>query len=199
MGKSEFLNALRARLGGLPKSDVEDRLDFYSELIDDRVEEGLSEETAVAAFGSVDEVASRILAEIPLTKIVKERIKVRRRLRGWEIALLAAGSPIWLSLGIAAFAVVISLYATLWSLIGSLWAVFASFAGSALGGLLSGACFVALGSTPAGLAMIAAGLVCAGLGVLSFFWCKAATAGGVVLTKKMALGIKNCFRKKEEV
>ena len=199
MGKSEFLSALRSRLSGLPQSDVAERLDFYSELIDDRMEEGLSEEAAVAAFGSVDDVATRIVAETPLTKIVKERIKVKRKLRGWEIALLAAGSPIWFSLAIAAFAVVISLYATLWSLIISLWAVFGALAGSALGGLLGGAGFVALGNTSSGLATIAAGLVCAGFGIPLFFGCKAATAGGVVLTKKMALGIKNCFRKKEEV
>ena len=47
MSKSEFLTALRARLGGLPQGDVAERLDFYSELIDDRMEEGLSEEAAV--------------------------------------------------------------------------------------------------------------------------------------------------------
>ena len=199
MDKSEFLNALCARLGGMPRGDVEERLDFYGEMIDDRMEEGLSEEDAVAALGTVEEIARQIVADIPLTKIVKERIKGRRRLRGWEIALLAALSPVWFPLVVSAFAVVISLYATLWSLIISLWAVFAALAGSALGGVLGGAGFVALGNTPSGLALIAAGMVCAGLGILSIFGCKTATVGGVVLTKKMALGIKSCFRKKEEV
>ena len=40
MNKTEFLNELEARLKGLPKEDVEERLEFYSEAIDDRVEEG---------------------------------------------------------------------------------------------------------------------------------------------------------------
>ena len=48
MNKEEFLNALRSALAGLPQEDIEERLAFYSESIDDRVEdrvEGASKET----------------------------------------------------------------------------------------------------------------------------------------------------------
>ena len=48
MSKQEFLDQLRARLSGLPRQDVIERLNFYSEMIDDRMEEGLSEEDAKA-------------------------------------------------------------------------------------------------------------------------------------------------------
>ena len=44
MLKQDFLNALSERLRGLPKQDIAERLAFYSELIDDCVEEGTSEE-----------------------------------------------------------------------------------------------------------------------------------------------------------
>ena len=44
MTKKEFLSGLRKKLSGLPQEDSEERLNFYSEIIDDRVEEGLSEE-----------------------------------------------------------------------------------------------------------------------------------------------------------
>lgn len=47
MNKQEFLVKLRKGLSGLPKEDIEERLTFYSEMIDDRMEEGLSEEEAV--------------------------------------------------------------------------------------------------------------------------------------------------------
>ena len=110
MLKQEFLAQLRDALCGLPQCDIDERLTFYSEIIDDRMEDGLPEEEAVAAVGSVDEIFTQVVAEIPFSKIVKERIKPKRRLTAWEIVLLALGSPIWLSLGIAAFAVILSLY-----------------------------------------------------------------------------------------
>ena len=121
MTKQEFLSALRKRLSKLPKQETEERLAFYSEIIDDRIEEGSTERDAVQSLGTVEEIASQIIAEIPLTKIVKERIKPKRRLNALEIVLLVLGSPIWLSLGIAAFAVLVSVYAVLWSVVISLW------------------------------------------------------------------------------
>ena len=47
MNKEEFLNSLRKRLKGLPNNEIEERISFYSEMIDDRVEEGMSEEEAI--------------------------------------------------------------------------------------------------------------------------------------------------------
>ncbi len=43
MNKQAFLTQLRKGLSGLPQEDIEERLAFYSEMIDDRIEEGLSE------------------------------------------------------------------------------------------------------------------------------------------------------------
>lgn len=123
MSKQEFLAQLRKGLSGLPQDDIEERLTFYSEMIEDRIEEGLSEEEAISAAGSIDEIVAQVVADIPLAKIARERIKAKRRLKAWEIVLLALGSPIWLSLGIAAVAVILSLYVSLWSVIISLWAV----------------------------------------------------------------------------
>lgn len=198
MSKQEFLDELRHGLSGLPRDDIEDRLTFYSEMLEDRIEEGLSEEEAVSAAGSVDEIVSQIIADIPLTKIAKERIRPKRHLKAWEIVLLALGSPIWLSLGIAAAAVVLSLYISLWAVIVSLWAVFASLAVCAVGGIAACVAFSTGGSGAAGAASLAAGIVCAGLAIFMFFGCRAATKGILVFTKKIAIWIKNCFIKKEE-
>ena len=209
MTKSEFLDALRARLSGLPQSDVEERLLFYSEMIEDRIEDGTDEEEAVDAIGSVEDIAAQIIADVPLTRIAKERIKPKRRLRAWEIVLLAVGSPIWLSLGIAAFTVILALYVVLWSLIISLWAVFASLIACALGLSVAGIAMIggpyvfagvimaAESHVFSGIALIGVGLVCAGLGIFLFFGCNAATKGAILLTKKIALGVKKAFMRKE--
>ena len=196
MNKQAFISSLRGRLASLPPEDLEERLAFYNEMIDDRMEEGLSEEEAVAQVGDVDEIVTQILADTPLSTLVKERIKPKKRLRAWEIVLLAVGSPLWLSLLIAAFAVVFALYAVLWSLIVSLWAVFVSFVCCALGCVAGGAVTTLREPLP-GIALIGAGILCAGLSVFLFLGCKAATKGMAKLTKKIALGIKYCFVKKE--
>ena len=197
MSKHEFLAQLEKGLYGLPQADIDERLGFYSEMIDDRMEEGLPEEEAVAAVGSVDEIFAQVVADIPFSKIAKEKLKPKRRLTAWEIVLLALGSPIWLSLGIAAFAVILSLYISLWAVVISLWAVFGSLVGCALGGIVAAIVFACSGNLLTGIAMLGAGILLSGLSIFMFFGCKAATKGTVLLAKKMALGIKNCFIKKE--
>jgi len=196
--KQEFLARLRRCLAGLPQGDIEERVSFYSEMIDDRMEEGCSEEDAIRQIGSVDEVAAQIVADVLLAERAEETATPKRRLKAWEIVLLALGSPVWLSLLIAAFAVVLSLYTSLWAVIVSLWAAFGALIGCALGGVVAGIGFVCGGHSLAGVAMLAAGMVCAGFSIFTFYGCRAATEGAVLLTKKMSLWIKNCFVKKEE-
>ena len=199
MTKHEFITQLRDRLSELPEREVEERLSFYVEMIDDRIEDGRTEQEAVADLGPLDEVVAQIVADIPLLQIAKKRIKPTRRLKAWEIVLLAVGSPVWASLLIAALAVLIALYASFWAIIVSLWAAFGSLVGSALGGVISGLALSVGANLPAGMALIGAGIVCAGLSVLLFFACKAATKGLVVLASKTVLAVKRCLIKKEGV
>lgn len=198
MSKQELLAQLRKALTGLPQTDIEERLAFYSEMIDDQIEEGLSEEEAVSAVGAVDEIVTQAVIETPFAKIAKERLKAKRRLRASEIVLLALGSPIWISLGIAAFAVILSLYVVLWSVIISLWAVFVSLAVCALSSVPVCVILTVSSNGVSGVVVLAAGLVCAGISIFMFYGCKAATKGVLMLTKKIAIWIKNCFIKKEK-
>ena len=199
MNKQEFLAQLRKGLSGLPKDDIDERLTFYSEMIDDRMEDGIPEETAVCEIGPASELVSQIIADIPLGKLVKEKITPKKKLKAWEIVLLVLGSPIWLSLLIAAVAVFLSLYVVLWSVIIVLWAAFASFVACGLAGIAAGVYFAVGGNGLTAIAIIGAGIVCAGLSIFMFYGCKAGTKGILTLTKKLAIRIKNCFIKKEEV
>ena len=198
MSKQEFLAQLRIGLSGLPQKDIDEHLTFYGEMIEDRIEEGLTEEEAVSAVGSVEEIVAQIVAETPFTTIAKERIKPKRQLKAWGIVLLALGSPIWFSLGIAAVAIIISLYISLWSVIISLCSVVGALTGSSFGITVIGVVLAFMGNMPTGIALTGAGIVCAGLSIFMFFGCKAATKGILILTKKIAVCIKNCFIKKEE-
>lgn len=64
MRKEEFLTALRANLTGLSPEGVEKLVEFCSEMIDDRMEDGLTEEEAVAAAGSLDELIQQAKTEL---------------------------------------------------------------------------------------------------------------------------------------
>lgn len=197
MNKQAFLAQLRKGLSGLPKEDIEERVTFYSDMIDDRVEDGLSEAAAIVELGSVDAITEQIIADTPLAKLVKEKITSKKRLAVWEIILLVLGSPIWLSLLIVALAVIFVIYVLIWTVVVCLWAVFAALVASLLAGIAGGIVFIICGDVASGIALICAGLVCAGLSVFMFFGCKAATKLCVKLTKKIALWIKSCFMKKE--
>ena len=74
MTKQMFLASLREGLQGLPPADVEERIAFYDEMIDDRMEEGLTEEEALAEIGTVESVIAQIAEETPLAKLVKELV-----------------------------------------------------------------------------------------------------------------------------
>ena len=197
MTKQEFLCALGKKLSGLPRREVEERLAFYGESIDDRIEEGRTEAQAVSDIGSVDEIAAQVIAEIPLARIAKERVRPKRRLRAWEIVLLVLGSPVWLPLLAVAAVLGLVLYLVPWILIVSVWAVFASLAACAVGGVAAGLCFAVRGFGFTGLASMSAGICCAGLAIFLFFGCLGATRGIVRLTKQIVFGIKKCFMGKE--
>ena len=47
MNKEVFLSELRKKLSGLPQSDIDERISFYAEMIDDRIEDGMTEEAAI--------------------------------------------------------------------------------------------------------------------------------------------------------
>ena len=198
MNKREFLAQLRKGLSGLPQDDIDEHLAFYSEMLEDRMEEGLSEEEAVSAAGSIDEIVQQVIADVSLVKIAKERIRPKRRLKAWEIVLLTLGSPLWLSLGVAAAAITLALYVSCWVLIFSLWAVFGSLAACAVCSVPACFIFAAGGNGVSGVATLAAGIVCAGLSIFAFYGCREATKALLKLTKKTAIRIKNCFIKKEE-
>ena len=198
MTKTEFLEKLQVKLYGLPKADIDERVSFYGEMIDDRMEDGLSEEEAVSDIGTLDSIVSDILSETPISKLVKEKIKPKRKLKTWEIVLLAVGSPIWFPLLLAAGIIALSVYIVFWSVIISFWAVFVALAASSAGCIASSIALFFVGRGIEAVALIGAAMVCAGLSIFAFFGCKETTKGILKLTKKWILGIKKAFIKKED-
>ena len=136
MKKTEFLSSLRQKLSILPQRDVEKILEYYSEMIDDYIESGYSQEAAVAKMGGVNNVAAQILANAQ--NPVYETPYVQKQKKGRAmILLLILGFPIWFPLLVAAFSILLSLaivIATLAMVVP--WALVVSFGASAVGLLI---------------------------------------------------------------
>ena len=122
MTKREFLNKLKVRLSGLPKAELDERIGFYSEMIDDRMEEGLSEEKAVEAVGSVEDAARRT-SSASGTRSLEAVESGEREVGVWRSIILVVTAPVWLSLLLVAAIVGFALYLTAWIVIVTLWAV----------------------------------------------------------------------------
>ena len=198
MNKQEFLLALRGALSALPEADIRASLDYYAEIIDDRMEEGIPETEAVASLGSVVAAAEQILLDMPLPKLVKARIKPKRKLRAWEIVLIAVGSPVWFPILLALAAVVLAVYIVLWAVAVSLYAADIGVGAGSVAGVAGAALMFVMGHPASALALLSAGFVCGGLMIFGFFGCNAAAKGIWRLGKLMWRGIKSCFIRKEE-
>lgn len=196
MNKNEFLTALRGRLNGLPEEDIIKSMDYYGEMLDDRIEDGMSEEEAVEALGSIEDIMSEILSAVSLPKLVKEKVKPKRALKAWEIVLLILGAPLWIPLVATVLITVLSIYLSIWSIIISLYAVDLSVAVS---GLVCIGVAVALlfdgQLIPCGV-VFGTGLVCMGLSILLFLGFNLVTKGILWVSKKALLGVKGWFVKK---
>lgn len=198
MNKDEFLTTLSGALSGLSESDIRERVDFYREMIEDHVEDGVSEEEAVAEIGEVDTVVRQIMSEIPLAKLVKEKVRPKRKLKAWEIVLLILGSPIWVPLLLSVAIVVFSVYIVIWTVVVCIYAADISLVAGALGGILGIALFIREAKWQGAIFSFGTGLVSAGLAILLFFVCVWITKSVVRLTGMALSGLKTSFIRKEE-
>ena len=200
MKRVEFLKELKARLWALPEADILCSLDYYSERIDDRMEDGLSEEAAVAAIGDLDEIVSQILNETPrppqTVKPGQKQKPAQDNTKTWVIILLILGSPVWIPLIASAVSVVFSVYVSLWSVVVSLYAVAFALAIAALGCIFGS--FFMIGSFAKVAVAWGAALLCAGLAILLFLLANLSAKGMVALSKWIWKSCKQIFQRKEQ-
>ena len=201
MTKQEYLSAIRGKIRKMPADDIDKFMDYYSEMIDDRMEDGLSEDEADVALDAVadmdapDDVVDQILADMPLTKLVKEKIKPSHRLKAWEIILLILGSPIWAPLLLTAIVLIITMAVVILALLLSFYAIVLSMAVAGIGGLLGVIPFFITQNVPAALFMLGAAFAGIGLAILFVVAVKPVTIGIFKLYKASINGIKRMFVK----
>ena len=191
MNKKEFASRLQAEISTLPTKEIDDRISFYMEMIDDLIESGMLEEEAVARLGSINIIATQILENTPNIKIKSVNTRQKSSFSKSLLLAIILGSPIWLSLLIALLAVLFSLYVSLWAISVSIWAVFAAFAVCSPASVVFGIILIFTSNALTGFAYIGAGFILAGFSILTFYTCIAITKGIVLLSKIGFEFIKN--------
>lgn len=193
MNRTEFDRALRRGIRGLPKADIQRFSEYYAEMLDDRIESGMTEEAAVAQLDDPAAIAAQILSDTSLPEVKRWQDRLLRRPHAWEVVLIVLGSPVWMSLALALFSVALALFVVMWSLIVVIWAMELAFALSALAGIAFGiaAIFRINAGAGAGAALLGGGIFCAGAMLVWFEFSKWVT---VSLLHALG-GIKNKLTK----
>lgn len=201
MNKEEFLLTLRQKLEAQSVANIDNMIDFYDEMICDRIEDGMSEEEAISAMEPIDKIVSEAVLDKTIPVLVKEKVEKSRKTakakgtQGLWIALAIIGFPIWFPLAITFGTLLFGIYLIIWILIICLFILLASIGAGALGGLILLPYGVIRGAIgwPAIFLGIGSFLFLGGLVVL--LWkpiCNCAVAFGK-LAKRFVLSIKKLF------
>ena len=197
MNKEAYLQRIRHLLQTLPEEDRERSLAFYAESIDDRMEDGMSEEEAVASMESPEEAAKAILMDMPIPKLVKARVK-QRRMGALEILLLVLGFPLWFPLLLTILILGLTVYLVAWTLVLSLGAVVLALGLSAAAVLIAAVYCIFKGGLGLTLLGLGACLVLTGLTVLLGFAAAGAGRLAIRLGKALVRGLKSLLIRKED-
>lgn len=154
MKKKEFIHRLRYRIRNLDKQEINDVVAYYSELIDDRMENGEKEEEAVASLGSLETIVEAIMEERGRSASFGQKGRKRKKLTAGKIVLVILLFPLWIVLGALLFALCV--------LIGGL----VLGIGAATAGILAAGILYAVGSFVHMGVNVYAGLVQLGLSLL---------------------------------
>ena len=196
MNKQEYLAQLRAALACLPEGEIEESVAFYTEMIDDRVADGLTEEEATAQLDDPKAAARAIIADLPVVPRAVVRTKQKNRALYWTLVIL--GSPLWLTLLLAAGMLVLAGLLTIWCLILGLWLLAAGLlAGGPLG---IGVCLwaLAVGQPAYGVFELGSGLLCFGLGLFCLHGAVAASKTLMQVSRQWIAKAKEPFVKVKE-
>ena len=192
MNKRQFISELAARLSWLSPEEKHKILQYYDEIITDRIEDGVPEAEAVAAVGSVDDIVENIRRDMPFTAPAKVYPQPQKQSGSTAIVwiiLAVVTSPIWLSLLFATIVVV-------WALVITLFALIFAFGAACLSCLGAGVFMSVTGSPAAGLCIAGAGLICGAITLFLIFPIWYAARGLVKFVGFLFREIKALFARK---
>lgn len=203
MSKTEFLTRLEKLLKGLSRKERETHLSYYQEMIEDAMEDGCTEEEAVARIGSPGEIAEQILSE--------QETPAKPVSAGKKIViaiLLIIGSPLWGSILLAAAALGAGVLITVLALVLCayivIWCVPVTTGAVSLSALLLavvstvGAFPVFFGNAALGVLQFGVGILSAGVFILAGWLTLLLGSYFVRVTVRFSRWLKRLFTRRKE-
>ncbi len=170
----EFLLELKNRLAHLPITETGKVLSYYSESLQDRIEDGMTEEEAIKSFESIYEIVKNLEEEIPLSAVVKDKViskttKNKNMTAATIVITIFAvilTSPIWIILLAVLFSIAVAVVAVLWSIPIIIVSIYVSLYPVAISGIFFGFTRMFTVSFSTGLAYLGVGVASAGLAIM---------------------------------
>ena len=189
MNKSDFIETLDRLLKSLNKEEREKFIYYYEEIIEDYKESGLTEEEVINKIGTPESIAENILSEHDVVKVTSTGSKILITI------LLVLGFPLWGSLLLAAFLLVLCAYIVIWCgpLITGVSSV-ALFVASLMS--IIGFPFMLFDSLSTGIVQLGVGITSLGLSVLLGFATIYLSEKVIVITKKLTYKVLGLFKRK---
>lgn len=198
MTKREFLQALRRGLSQLPPDELQKQLAYYEELLNDMIEDGMTEQEATSKLGDPIALSMKILQDQPLNRLVKNKVRPKNGWTGAAIAALILGAPLWIPLLIALLSVALAVYAVIGVVVVVLFVVVVAIILSGIA-LIIGSFAAVTTAFPLSLLVLGGGLCLIGLGILAFWGAVVAAKWIFKLTREFIRWVKSQFIRKENV
>ena len=127
MTKEQYLSELALKLIKLPEDERKNAINYYTEYIDDALENGKTMQDVEAALGNPNEVAANIIADYSVNR-VKEKPSLTNGLKAL-IAVLGVfafpiAAPAAIAIIVVIFALIITVFSVAFSLIMAAFGIF---------------------------------------------------------------------------
>ena len=195
MKKEEYLEGLRTalRAAKLPSFAIAEGVEFYTEAIDDRMEDGTSEEDAVAQMGPLEDALAAVSAEVP--PVPRRIAHLSTGSHALDIVLALIACPVWIPCTLACIGVIASIYLVLWLLVATVWMlVTAAFLTGAVG-VFAAFWGIANGAPAMGFLGLGIGLAASGIALLAVPLAACATSALVKLAERFGRWVASLFMK----
>lgn len=200
MNRVELLEKMTHQLRRFSEEEVKRLVTFYDEMVQDRMEDGMTEEEAVASIGKIEDAVEAAMYDVSLPTLMKTRVRESREMapnRVLWMVLVILGFPIWFPLIMAFAVVILTIYLSIWITIASLFLVEISLAAAGTLGLFAGFMNIFVVSVPSGLFLTGMSLVCCALALLFFKPLLFLTRQLASATVSIARKVKSLFIRKE--
>ena len=180
MNRNQFIDILARKLSKMPEKELKQTIDYYYEIISDKMNDGMTEEQAIESLGSLDEIVTDTLSDASDScETVKEKKESK-----WKNITIGATAIIWVPVLIGLFGGLIALYISLWAIVISLGAITLATGVGTLVSIL-GIVDICTGAVASGLTIISMGIGSLGLSFIFYTITVYSGKGMILLTRKI--------------